>query len=145
MGGARTPIRYRRGMSAESVVRGLVERVWNGGHTEELDQFFASTFDHGGQPDSVAGLREWHTADAATWADGFYQIVALISDGEQVALRWRATARHIGVWGPIAPTGATISWDGVHFFVVRDERIVGLWALSDMFRKALQLGARFES
>src|SRR4029450_11536162 len=80
MGGARTPIRYRRGMSAESVVRGLVERVWNGGHTEELDQFFASTFDHGGQPDSVAGLREWHTADAATWADGFYQIVALISD-----------------------------------------------------------------
>lgn len=126
-------------------MRELVERVWNGGHTEELDQFYASTFDHGGRTDSVDGLRAWHVEDAATWADGSYEIVTLVSDGEQVALRWRATARHIGAWGPVAPTGVTVSWDGVHFFVVRDERIVGLWALSDRFGKALQLGARFES
>lgn len=133
------------GMSAESVVRALVERVWNGGCTEELERFYAPAFDHGGRTDTVEGLRAWHVEDAATWADTAYEIVALVSDGEQVALHWRATARHIGPWGPIAPTGATISWDGVHFFVIRDERIVALWALSDLFRKGIQLGARFEA
>jgi predicted ester cyclase len=132
-------------MSAESLVRELVETVWNGGRTEELDRFYAPRFDHGGRTDTVEALQAWHAEDAATWAECSYEIVTVVSDGEQVALRWRATARHVGPWGPIAPTGATISWDGVHFFVVRDERIVALWALSDMFRKAMQLGARFEA
>jgi hypothetical protein len=36
-------------MSAESLVRALVETVWNGGRTEELDLFFAPEFDHGGR------------------------------------------------------------------------------------------------
>jgi predicted ester cyclase len=130
-------------MSAESVVRDLVESVWNGGRTAELERFFAPTFDHDGRTDTPAGLRAWHEDDAATWAEAEYAIMALVSDGEQVALRWRATARQIGHWGPVAPTGATVAWNGVHFFTVRDERIVAMWALADMFTKAQQLGVSF--
>ena len=110
-------------MSAERVVRELVERVWNGGRLDELDRFFADPFDH-----------------AATWADIRYEIVSLVSDGAQVALRWQATARHVGAWGPVAPTGATISWAGAHFLTVQDGRIVAMWAVADRFDKALQLG-----
>jgi predicted ester cyclase len=128
-------------MTAEQVVRELVDRVWNGGQIDDLPRYFADPFDHGGNPDTVAGLREWHRADAAAWADTAYDVVSLVSDGEQVALRWRATARHVGVWGPVPPTGKTISWDGVHFFRVRDGRVEAMWAMADVFAKAMQLGA----
>jgi predicted ester cyclase len=57
-------------------------------------------------------------------------------------VRWRATARQIGQWGPVPPTDRTIAWDGVHFITVRDGRIVKLWAMADTFAKAVQLGAR---
>jgi predicted ester cyclase len=59
-----------------------------------------------------------------------------------VALHWHATARQIGPWGPVPPTGRTIGWDGVHFVTVRAGRIVKLWAMADVFAKATQLGAR---
>ncbi|MEU4626789.1 ester cyclase [Actinoplanes sp. NPDC023801] len=127
-------------MTAERTVRDLVDRVWNGGHVDELGRFYAEQFEHSGRPDTVAGLRRWHEAEAATWADPVYEVLTLVSDGEQVALRWRATARQVGPWGPTPPTGRTISWDGVHLFVVRAGRIVAVWAMSDMFTKAVQLG-----
>jgi len=131
-------------MTADAVVRALVETVWNGGRTEELERFFASTFDHDGRTDTPDGLRAWHTNDAAAWADSGYEILSLVVDGGQVAVRWRATARHVGQWGPVPPTGITVTWQGAHFFTVRDERIIAMWAVADTFGKAVQLGVRFE-
>ncbi|WP_144122836.1 ester cyclase [Catellatospora sichuanensis] len=127
-------------MTAEQAVRELIDRVWNGGHTDELERSYADPFDHGGRPDTVAGLRQWHAAEAVTWADTRYEVTSLVSDGEQVAVRWRATARQVGAWGPVPPTGKTITWDGVHFFAVRDGRVIAMWAMADVFAKALQLG-----
>lgn len=128
------------GMTAEQTVRELIERVWNGGRTDELERFYADPFDHGGRQDTVAGLREWHAAEAATWADAAYEVVSLVAGGDQVAVRWRARARQVGQWGPVPPTGRSITWDGVHLFVISADRIVAVWAISDMFAKAVQLG-----
>lgn len=127
-------------MTAEQTVRDLIDRVWNGGDTGSLERFYADPFDHGGTPGTIAGLRQWHASEAATWADTRYEVVSLVSDGEQVAVRWRATARQVGPWGPTPATGRTITWDGAHFFVVRADRIVAAWPMSDMFAKAVQLG-----
>ena len=127
--------------SSESVVRELVERVWNRGEFERVPEFFAETFDHGGKADDLAGLRAWHEQDARIWADQRFEIVELVAGTDDVAVRWRATARHIGQWGPVPATGKTISWDGVHFFTVRDGKVVAMWAMADVFGKAVQLGA----
>ncbi|WP_117209780.1 ester cyclase [Allorhizocola rhizosphaerae] len=124
----------------ERLIRDLVESVWNGRAWDRLPDFFAATFDHSGRPDTPAGLRAWHESDSQTWSDTHYEIADLIATGDRVALHWRATARHTGHWGPVPPTGRTIAWDGVHFFTVRDSRIVAMWATADMFTKALQLG-----
>jgi predicted ester cyclase len=128
-------------VSPERVVRELVERVWNQGELDLLPAIFAETFDHGGRADNAAGLRAWHEQDAQTWADQRFEIVSLVAGGEGVAIRWRATARHIGQWGPVPPTGKTITWDGVHFFTVREGKVVAMWATADVFGKATQLGA----
>lgn len=71
------------------------------------------------------------------------QIMGLVSQEDRVALRWRATAVHVGQWGPVPATGKTISWDGVHFFTVHNGQIVAVWAMADMFGKAQQLGVIF--
>ena len=127
-------------MSIEQLVRDLVDRVWNGGHLDELDRYFAPAFEHGDRTDDLTGLRAWHEADAATWAQTTYQIQRLVAGGDAVAVHWRATGRQIGAWGPVPPTGRTVTWDGVHFFTVRDDRIVAMWATADLFSKAQQLG-----
>jgi len=128
-------------VSPEDLVRRLVRQVWNGGDLEVLDELFAATFDHGGRPDDVAGLRAWHAQDAATWAEPAYEVVDLFAGGDRVALRWRCTARQVGTWGPVPPTGRTATWDGVHLFTVRDGRITAMWAMADVFGKAASLGA----
>jgi predicted ester cyclase len=129
-------------MNPVDVVRRLVDEVWNGGRLDLLAELYADPFDHGGREDTVAGLLHWHHDDAQTWADIHYEIVDEVCAGETVALHWRATARQAGPWGPVPPTGRTISWDGVHFITVRAGRIVKLWAMADTFSKATQLGAR---
>lgn len=126
--------------SAEDTVRALVQRVWNERRIDELDQFFAPTFDHDGATDTVEGLRAWHRDDAATWEAATYDVLDLVSDGEHVALRWSATATQVGAWGPVPPTGRRVTWRGAHFFTVRDGLVVGMAAMSDMFAKARQLG-----
>lgn len=132
-------------MSSEQIIRELVERVWNGGELDLIPQFFAKRFDHaspqGNRLDDPAGVRAWHEQDAQLWAEQRFEILKLVGASGQVAMRWRATARQVGQWGPVPPTGKTISWEGVHFFTVRDGKIVAMWALADVFAKAMQLGA----
>ena len=90
----------------------------------------------------MAGLRQWHLDDALTWGSTSYEIVDEVAGEERVALRWQATARHIGQWGPVPATGKEVTWTGVHFFTVQEGRITGMWAMGDVFSKAMQLGAQ---
>ncbi|GIH04586.1 hypothetical protein Rhe02_26530 [Rhizocola hellebori] len=127
---------------ALEVVRRLVGQVWNGGQLDLLPELFTDPFDHGGRQDTVAGLRQWHIDEALTWANSRYEIVDEVAGGDRVALRWQATARQVGPWGPVAPTGREVTWAGVHFFTVQAGRITGMWAMGDVFGKAMQLGAQ---
>ena len=53
---------------------------------------------------------------------------------ESVAGRWDAAAILV------AATGRSVTWEGVHFFTVHNGQITALWAIADVFNKALQLG-----
>ncbi len=128
-------------VDAVTVVHRLIDQVWNGGDLAALPELFTDPFLHSGRQDTVDGLRRWHQDDAATWAEARYQVVDEVTDGTTVAVRWRATARQVGDWGPVAATGREITWEGVHFVTVEGGRITALWALADAFGKARQLGA----
>ena len=120
----------------------LVEQVWNGGRVDLLDRYYAPTFDHGGRPDSLEGLRAWHEAEARTWQGTRYDVVEVVSQGLKVAIRWQLTQHQVGPWGPVAATGRIVTTEGAHFFELDDNGfIVRVWALGDAFSKARQLGA----
>ena len=131
-------------VSAEETVRELF-RVLNSGRFEDLARVYAPVVDHDGRRETPADLIAWQEAEAETWADSRYDVLSLVSDGVEVAVRWRATARQVGAWGPVPPTGREIIWDGVHFFTVVDDRITALWATADRFAKAMQLGVTFSA
>ena len=103
-------------VSAEETVRELF-RVLNSGRFEDLARVYAPVVDHDGRRETPADLIAW----------------------------WRGTARQVGAWGPVPPTGREIIWDGVHFFTVVDDRITALWATADRFAKAMQLGVTFSA
>jgi predicted ester cyclase len=128
--------------TADRLVRELVSRVWNEGRFDDLDRYFAPSIDHGGQTQTVAEMREWLLAEHKVWTNNRYEILTLVSDSHQVAIHWRATARHSGPWGSVVASGKTITWDGAHFFDVHEGRITSMWAIGDRLAKALQLGVR---
>jgi predicted ester cyclase len=126
--------------AAASLVYELVERVWNGGDLDALPEYYADPFEHDEGTGTLAGLREWHRDDAATWAGTAYVVLDCVAVDNDVALRWRASSIHVGPWGPVAPTGRRVEWTGAHFFRVEAGRIVAMHALADRFEKAMQLG-----
>lgn len=129
---------------AAQLIRRLVQRIWNEGATDELSMFFTDPFDHGGRQDTTTGLRQWHRRQAETWAGVHYELLDMVSDEVSVAARWEASGRHVGPWGPVQATGAQVNWQGVHFFSINDGLIRSMWAITDTFSTAQQLGVRFE-
>jgi predicted ester cyclase len=65
----------------------------------------------------------------------------MVSQESRVALHWRASGHQDGVFGPIAPTGKTVSYDGVTFLRIADGLIVEVWSTNDLFGLVEQLGA----
>ena len=120
-------------------MRGLF-RAWNDGDLEQLARCLAPVVEHDGSPATIEELADWHRREREVWAGTTYEVITLVSDGSAVAVRWRARATQIGPWGPVAATGRTVEWDGVHFFTVSDGRVTSLWAMADMLAKAEQLG-----
>jgi predicted ester cyclase len=126
-------------VTAEDVVRQLF-RTWNDEDLEQLGRWLAPSVAHDGRPATVEELTDWHRREREVWAGTTYDVVSLVSDGSTVAVRWRARATHVGAWGPVAATGRTVEWDGVHFFTVAEGRVTSIWAMADRFAKAEQLG-----
>ena len=127
---------------AASVVRRMVDEVWNDRDLSVVDALFAPDFDNGpGLPPGPEGVRTWHRSTWDSFPDLRYQLEAMIAQGSEVAIRWTATGTQRGQFGPIPPTGRTITYAGAHFLTVEDGRITRLWSINDTFGKVLELGA----
>ena len=65
-------------------------------------------------------IQGWHEA-----FDGFAVTPEFIlTDGDLVAARWKASGTHVGTWEGIDPTGTNVSWTGNTIFRIACGRIV---------------------
>ena len=132
-------------MSAEAnmeLVRQWVEQVWNNSNVQRIIDFHPPTFDNEGKRSTPEEAKQWHLSNRSTFPDLHYIIDDIFATEDRVAMRWTATATHLGtMWNMIPPTGKLITWNGMHLLRLADEKIVEVWALQNNIAQLRQMGA----
>ena len=99
-----------------------------------------------GEPLSVDDIVARARALHAAFSDHTIEIVQQFREGEQLAVAFRHTARHTGVWatplGSREPTGATVHGLGIDLLSFDDDgRVVRIWVLADELQRILQVSS----
>lgn len=132
-------------MSAEAnmeLVRQWVEQVWNNSNVQRIIDFHPPTFANEGKRSTPEEAKQWHLSNRITFPDLHYIIDDIFATEDRVAMRWTATATHLGtMWNMIPPTGKLITWNGMHLLRLADKKIVEVWALQNNIAQLRQMGA----
>ncbi len=121
----------------KTLVRRLIEEVWNTSTYSELETLAAPSF--------AESTRQMNQSIRSALPDHTNTIEDMIAEGDKVVVRWTLRGMHQGVLqsavGPIPPTGKQVTVTGIHIFRIADGKIVERWAETDMLDALQQLGA----
>jgi SnoaL-like polyketide cyclase len=81
----------------KTVVRRLVDEVFNVGRLEVIDELYA--------PALAGAAKRWITPFRASFPDVHMETVELIAEGDKVVGRFTCSATHLGEWLGQAPRG----------------------------------------
>jgi predicted ester cyclase len=87
-------------------------------------------------PDGIAGLV---TSLRTAFPDATFPIAETVVAGDSVLVRWTMHGTHQGVFHDIAPTGTSVTMDGIAILTVRDGQIVEEWVQYDRLGLLQQL------
>ena len=68
-----------------------------------------------------------------------HTVEAVITEGDLVVIRYRATGTHEGEFQGYAPTGKRVSWMGINIYRVECGRIAEIWSEVDALGRIAQL------
>ena len=117
----------------KSLVRLIVERMFNHGDLDVAEKIFAPDFvDRGHEQvadkqDGPAGFAHFVATIRAALPDLNAKIENLVAEGEMVAMWNTATATHRGELFGMPPTGEPIRMKDFHFFRFHEGKIVEHW------------------
>ena len=104
----------------KAVVQRLFDEVWNGRRFDVIDDLYAADYVADYRP--YAPLREGRDAVRemverawTTTPDYHEELIAMIGEGDVVAVHLRITGTQLGHWGPIPPTGKRLEFDEMLF------------------------------
>ena len=122
----------------EQLVRRFFDEVWNRKNEAALSEFLSEGARCYGLPDPntvTKGVEQFsglYRMLMNAFPDVQIQLEDVISAGDRVAARWRATATHGGATLGFPATGKRVMLDGATICIVRDGKIVEGWNLMDM-------------
>lgn len=97
-------------------VRRLFDEVWNGRRYDAIDELYSPRFVADYRPyaplregsDSVRGMveRAWDTMP-----DYHEELLAMVAEGDTVAVHLRISGTQSGKWGTLPPTGKRLEFD----------------------------------
>jgi len=128
----------------KDVVRRFVERVLADGSTDAVDELVGDDFvSHtwGITADGRAKLRATTERVHSTLSDVRFSVDDIIGEGDLVAVRLTSSARPTGEFMGKPASGKGYTIGEMHFFRVRDGRIVEHWHQHDAAGLMKQLGA----
>jgi steroid delta-isomerase-like uncharacterized protein len=129
----------------KTIVRRLVEELWNKGNLPVADELIAPTYTHhdAATPDVGRGPeseKKRVTLYRNAFSDLRLTVEDMIAEGEIVMARWSCRGAHKGELNGIAPTGKQIAISGVTVCRVASGKIVEGWVNWDALGLMQQLG-----
>jgi len=115
-------------------VRRLYEEVGNQGRLELLDEIarpdHVEHYPFPQQSQGVEGLKQ-RISMIRTAFNPRFTIKHLIAEGDKVAVMWSNEGTHVGEWFGFAPTGKSVTTNGVDIHLLRDGRLAEHWDVVD--------------
>jgi predicted ester cyclase len=69
-----------------------------------------------------------------------FTIEDVVAEGDRVVVRWTNSARHVGGFLGIPPTGRTCAIAGIDIYRIEDHRLAEHWHVIDQLAMLQQLG-----
>ncbi|QXQ07420.1 ester cyclase [Sphingosinicellaceae bacterium] len=128
----------------KETVRRIYASCWNMGDMASIDDIFAVDVEHGHFLPGWPKGREGFKALVQFWRNAFPDIredvVEILSEGDQVASRFRLQGTHQGDFYGIPGTGRTVDIYGAEIFRFRDGKVVEYVYHEDTLGLFFQLG-----
>jgi len=89
------------------------------------------------------GIRDYFGAIFAVMPDFQLEVVSMVAEGDEVAVRWRATGTFdgTGTFEGLAPNGRSVELEGLDLLTVKEGKIVANEAYTNGMEFARQVGA----
>lgn len=97
----------------KALMRRVYEELWNYGNPGLAAELFA-------RPE---GVERFVSQFLSSFPDLQHTIEEMISEGDQVAVRFSAQGTHLGPWMRFTPTGRSIHYTGVTLARITEEKI----------------------
>jgi predicted ester cyclase len=129
-----------------TVIR-LFDDVWNGGRTDLIPELYAEDFVGDYRPyaplrEGHAGVRTMVEGAAATFTDYHEELLAMVADGDRVAVHLRISGVQTGTWGQLAPSGRRLEFEEMLLLTFDgDGRVVHQRGIVDNLSALRQAGA----
>jgi steroid delta-isomerase-like uncharacterized protein len=128
----------------KEVVRRFVREVLEQGNKSSVDELVAPGFTSHSWPstgDGRADLKQAIDRVSKSLADSEFVIEDTIAEGDRVVVRVTASARQVGEFMGMPPSGKRYSIGEIHIFRLRDGQLVEHWDQIDAMGMMKQLGA----
>jgi predicted ester cyclase len=124
-------------------VRRFYDQVLNGGRIEAIDELAVASYN---EHDSLPGQREGRDGlkdRVSMIVEGLaptFTIEDVVAEGDRVVARWTNSARHVGDFIGIPPTGRSCVIAGINIYRIEDDRLAEHWHAIDQLAMLQQLG-----
>ncbi|MFT4038827.1 MAG: ester cyclase [Thermomicrobiales bacterium] len=116
------------------------EDAMNNHDLSVLDEILApaTDFDPAGFPED-SGPKQVLGALLAGFPDVHQTVEMVVAQDDLVAIRYSSTGTHTGEFQGIAPTGKTVTWTGMNFYLIECGRIADVWSEVDAMSRLAQI------
>jgi predicted ester cyclase len=118
------------------LVRRFYRDAWNRCDEEAVDELLAEDFAFrgslGDEEQGRDGFRAYRDRVRTAFPDFYNEIIDLVAEGNQAAVRLRCTGSHEGELFAIAPTGRAVTYDAAAFLRSRGGQLCDVWVLGDL-------------
>ena len=127
----------------KALVRRFIEEIFVEGRFATVDELLADDFVGHTWPstgDGKADLKRAIERTSSALSDPVFEIEDMIAEDDRVAVRLTATAKQVGTFMGIPPSGRSYSIGEIHIFRIRDGQVTDHWHQFDSAGMMRQLG-----